>query len=110
MKKTLAVTVALLSLSMLATPGFSETKKGEKAGGKQTFEKLCASCHPNGGNIVNPKKPLGKKSLAANGIKSEKDLVAKMRNPGPGMSKFDAKTVPDKEAAAIANYILTTFK
>jgi len=53
---------------------------------------------------------LNKKALAANGIKSEKDIVGKMRNPGPGMTKFDAKAVPDKEATAIAKYILTTFK
>jgi len=33
-----------------------------------------------------------------------------MRSPGPGMTKFDAKTIPDKEAKAIADYILRTFK
>jgi cytochrome c6 len=33
-----------------------------------------------------------------------------MRNPGPGMTKFDKKTISDKEARAIADYILKTFK
>jgi cytochrome c6 len=33
-----------------------------------------------------------------------------MRNPGPGMNKFDEKTIPDKEAKMIADYILKTFK
>jgi cytochrome c6 len=33
-----------------------------------------------------------------------------MRKPGPGMTQFDKKTVPDKEANAIAVYILKTFK
>ena len=110
MKKITVVTVAMLSLSLFAAPGFCVTKKGDKIDAKAKFEQLCASCHPKGGNIVNPQKPLSKSSMAARGIKTEKDIVAKMRNPGPGMNKFDAKTVPDKEATAIAGYILKTFK
>ena len=109
MKKTLVVTAALLSVSMIATPGFCDTKKGEKIDGKREFEEHCAVCHPKGGNIVKADKPLSKKSLAAHGIKTEKEIVAKMRNPGPGMNKFDTKTISDKEATAIAKYILATF-
>lgn len=109
MKKVFVVTAALLSLSMFAAPGFCGTKKGGKIDAKQKFEEHCAVCHPNGGNIVKADKTLSKKSLAAHGIKTEKDIVAKMRNPGPGMNKFDAKQVPDKEATAIAGYILKTF-
>jgi len=105
MKKVLVITVAMLSLSMFASVGFCDTK-----GAKQSFDKFCASCHPNGGNIMNAQKTLSKKSMAARGIKNEKDIVAKMRNPGPGMSKFDAKAVPEKEATAIAGYVLKTFK
>jgi len=110
MKKVFTVTAAVLSLCVLATPGFSDTKKGEKIDAKHEFEEHCASCHPKGGNIINAQKTLSKKALAANGIKTDKDIVAKMRNPGPGMTKFDAKAVNDKEAKAIADYILKTFK
>ena len=39
-----------------------------------------------------------------------KDIIRNMRNPGPGMTVFDAKTIPDKEAKEIAGYILKTFK
>jgi len=109
MKKILVVTVATLSLSMFATAGFSAVKKGEKIDAKQKFEQHCAACHPKGGNIIKPDKTLSKKSMAAHGIKTGKDIVAKMRNPGPGMNKFDANTVPDKEAAAIAAYVLKSF-
>lgn len=109
MKKALALTGALL-VSLLATEGFSDTEKGGKIDAKKEFEKHCAVCHPNGGNIVNPQKPLNKSSLAANGVKTARDIVAKMRNPGPGMTKFDAKTMSNKEATAIAAYVLKTFK
>jgi len=33
-----------------------------------------------------------------------------MRNPGPGMTKFDEKTIPEETAKAIAEYILETFR
>ena len=109
MKKVLAVTVSVLSLTVVAAPGFCETKAG-KVDGKAKFEQLCAACHPEGGNIIKPDKSIGKKALAGRGIRKEKDVVAKIRNPGPGMTKFDAKALPDNEAEAVAKYILTTFR
>jgi cytochrome c6 len=110
MKKVLVVTAAMLSLSAFATPGFCDTKKGEKIDAKHEFEEHCASCHPKGGNIMKGDKTLSKKSLASHGIKTDKDIIAKMRNPGPGMTKFDEKALSQKDAKAIADYILKTFK
>lgn len=109
MKKTLIVSAAMLSVCAMAAPGICDIKGGKLDGGRE-FQEHCAACHPKGGNIVNPKKTLSKKVLAANGVKTDKDIIAKMRNPGPGMTKFDAKTIGDKEAKAIADYILKTFK
>jgi cytochrome c6 len=110
MKKALIAAVALLAVGSFATAGLADTKKGEKIDGAKEFKEHCAVCHPNGGNIINPKKPLDKKSLAANKVKTAKDIINTMRNPGPGMTKFDAKTISDKEAKAIADYIMKTFK
>ena len=110
MKKGLIAAVALLAVGSFATAGLADTKKGAKIDGAKEFKEHCAVCHPNGGNIINPKKPLDKKSLAANNVKTAKDIINKMRNPGPGMTKFDAKTISDKEAKAIADYVQKTFK
>ncbi len=78
--------------------------------GEEAFVKNCAVCHVNGGNTINPAKPINKKALEAKGIRKPADIVRQMRNPGPGMTRFDEKTIPDKEAKAIAEYILKTFK
>ncbi len=110
MKKVMITTVSALAVCLFATAGFSDMKKGEKLDAAKEFNEHCAVCHPNGGNIVNPKKTLKKADLAKNGIKDWKAIVKTMRNPGPGMTKFDDKTVPDKEAKAIAEYVLKTFK
>ena len=81
----------------------------EGSQGEEAFAKNCAVCHPGGKNSINPAKTLSKKALAANGIQGAADIVGKMRNPGPGMTQFDEKSIPDKTAKAIAEYILKTF-
>lgn len=110
MKKELIALFAIIAVCASAAVGFADIKKGEKIDGMKEFAEHCAVCHPNGGNVINPAKTLGKKELAANGIKSAREIIAKMRKPGPGMTKFDKKTIPDSEAKAIAEYILKTFK
>lgn len=78
--------------------------------GEELFGQHCTVCHPAGGNIINPEKPLHRKNREANGIKTAEDIIMTMRNPGPGMNKFDEKTISDQEAQAIAEYVLKTFK
>ena len=104
MKKRLIRAVTMLAIALFASTGFAATS------GKQGFEKNCAVCHKDGGNMVNPSKTLSKKDREANGVKSAKDIIAKMRKPGPGMTAFDTKTISDKEAKMIAVYIMNTFK
>ena len=112
MKKFMAASVAAISLCAFLAGGSiaAEKKQMKKISGEGEFKENCAICHPDGGNIINPAKTLHKKDLDAGGIKKPADIIAKMRKPGPGMTQFDKKTVPDKEANAIAVYILKTFK
>jgi len=110
MKKSSSTIAILLAVFLTATYGFCAGKKAEKIDGKKEFEKYCAVCHPNSGNIINPQKPLSAKSLKANKVAGVDNIVATMRNPGPGMTKFDEKTIPDKTAVAIAEYIIKTYK
>lgn len=86
-----------------------QAKQGEAKSGKTLFKQYCSICHPEGGNNVNPQKPLHKKEREANGVKTASDIVNKMRNPGPGMTIFDEKTIPYKDSQAIAEYVLRTF-
>lgn len=108
MKKMFVLFSVLIVLGLVfGTVGVAkETKKS----GETLFKDNCAPCHPEGGNIVNPKKTLSKKDREANKIKKAADIIKVMRNPGPGMTKFDDKTIPEKEAKQIAEYIIKTFK
>lgn len=109
MKAFPAVLFALAVASLLGTPA-SASGKDRLAEGKALFEKHCVSCHAGGGNIINPQKTLQAKDLKKHGIAKPEDIVKLMRHPGPGMLTFDEKTIPDKEAKKVAEYILKTFK
>jgi len=109
--KTLAKIGVLVVSVGLALPaaGLYAAEKKEAAGAK-LFQQKCAACHPDGGNIIKPGMTLLKKDREAHGVKTTKDIIGKMRNPGPGMTKFDTKMISDKEAKEIAEYILATYK
>ncbi|MGZ8430026.1 MAG: c-type cytochrome, partial [Candidatus Deferrimicrobiaceae bacterium] len=89
--------------------GLYAAEKMESKGAKQ-FQRHCAACHPDGGNIIKPAVTLHKKDMDAHGVKTADDIVGKMRNPGTGMTRFDTKMISDKDAKEIAQYILTAFK
>ncbi len=97
MKQELMVIIVTLGLLSLPTLSLAAMLSATKIDGAQEFKNHCEVCHPNG---------LDKKTLTANGIKTAKDIIAIMRNPGPGMTRFDVITIPDAEAKAIADYIL----
>jgi len=103
MKKLLSICAGVISLT-------AGTSIALAASGEELFKQHCAVCHPDGGNIIKPQHTLKKKDLAKNGIKDSKGVIKTLRSPGAGMTKFDAKTISDKDAKAIAEYVLKTFK
>jgi len=105
--KRASVIFMLISIIALVGAGISIQAAGKT--GEALFKEHCTVCHPDGGNIINPKKTLHKKDRDANGVKSEEDIIKLMRKPGAGMTSFDVKILSDKDAREIAKYILKTF-
>ncbi|MDH4230468.1 MAG: c-type cytochrome [Nitrospirota bacterium] len=108
--------VVLLSLFFISLTG--EEASSEKSG-ESLFKEHCSSCHPDGGNILNPSKTLHRKDREANNIHTAEDIIKKMRNPGPapthpqkwaGMTMFDVSKISNDEALKIADYIIKTFE
>jgi len=98
----------VIAFAAAGSIGLNNVESAEKTG-EQLFKDHCAVCHPEGGNIVNPKKTLVKKDLAASKIKTADDIIKTMRKPGPGMTAFDMKTISDKEARKIADFIFKKY-
>ena len=96
MNKGIILATLALSATMMASAAFA-------AGGEEIFKAKCASCHPDGGNIMNPKETL-------KGMKDSKKIVNKVRKGGGGMPAFDAKAISDADAKQLADYIIKTFK
>jgi cytochrome c6 len=109
MKKTLMISILAWFLVLFGNACHAGKSTDEKPG-EALFKQNCAVCHPDGGNIINPAFTLHKKDLNEHNITKPEQIVDKMRNPGPGMTKFDETTISDKDAEKIAKYVLETFK
>jgi cytochrome c6 len=83
---------------------------GNHPSGEALFKQYCSSCHPDGGNVSDPGRPLYGSALKRNHITAPEDIVRIMRNPLSRMIRFDVSTLSDRDARAIAEYILTAFK
>lgn len=98
MKKNILVASVVLSIGMLSTALFAAENNGEAV-----FKAKCASCHPDGGNVMKPK-------VTIRGIKNSKKIITQIRKGGGGMPAFDAKAISDTDAKLLADYIIKTFK
>jgi len=78
--------------------------------GEALFQQYCSPCHPDGGNVSDPKRTLHGSDLRSNQITRPGDIVRIMRNPISRMIRFDSATISDQDAMAIAEYVLTAFK
>jgi cytochrome c6 len=98
MKTTTLLTITALAMTTLAGTALAAGKSGEAV-----FKEKCAACHPDGGNIINPKATL-------RSARNAKVIVDKIRKGGNGMTAFDQKAISDAEAKAVAAYIVKNFK
>lgn len=89
-----------------ATP----SAQGAPRDGAALFKQYCAACHPDGGNVSDPKRTLYGSALKKNHISTCEDIVRIMRNPRSRMIRFDPSTLSDRDARTIAEYVLKTFR
>lgn len=97
MKKKFMMATVLLGVVTASAACFAET------GGEAIFKAKCASCHPDGGNVMKPEKTI-------KGMKNPKKIISQVRKGGGGMPAFDAKAISDADANLLASYIIKTFK
>jgi cytochrome c6 len=94
--------VSGLIVALLVTAAFgialAEDKNADTKPGSVLFQEKCSSCHPDGSNLRNPKKPI-------KDLRNKQKIVAKIRKGGNGMTAFDVKTLSEPEAKHIADYV-----
>ena len=95
---SIVAATVVLSIGMTSAAAFAA-----ETGGEAIFKAKCASCHPDGGNVMKPKESI-------RGIKSSKKIITQVRKGGGGMPAFDTKAISDADAKLLADYIIKTFK
>jgi cytochrome c6 len=117
-KMILVVLILTVSVCLFATAPFAKDRPKGKSGA-ELFSHFCVECHPDGGNLLDPKKTLRKADREVNNIMTAEDIINKIWNVGPfamhpesrlTMKRFNPATIPYEDALAIANYIKETFK
>lgn len=93
-----------------AAPSPTPTQQTRLNTGEALFKQYCAPCHPDGGNVSDPQRTLRGSALRNKNIAKPEAIVNIMRHPISRMIRFDETTIPDKDALAIAEYILTSFQ
>lgn len=109
MKKA-GIGVSFMVMVFLCAAVACGQNQGPDSGGEGLFKRFCQACHPNGKNVVNPAKTLYTQDLKKSNRETPEAIVKIIRKAPAGMTSFDEKTIPDKDAEAIARYILQTFK
>jgi cytochrome c6 len=94
----------------VAPAGSASTAQEPARDGEALFKQYCAACHPNGGNVNDPERSLYGSVLRRKQITTPEDIVRIMRNPLSRMIRFDPSTLSDRDARAIAEYVLKAFK
>jgi cytochrome c6 len=101
----LAGALGTAAFSIVGGTALADAQKAGETG----FKTHCSACHFGGGNVIKPDKTLSKADREKHGIRTAQDIISLMRKPGSGMTVFDEKTLPDKDAKEIAEYILKTY-
>jgi len=105
-----AFTHGILGLLGGDTNGYSiadsgQDKESQKtsliSAGADIFNAHCRSCHPNGGNIINPHKPV----RGSQELRDFDTFLAFIRNPASPMPSFTQGTISDKRAEELYTYI-----
>lgn len=105
-----AITHGILGLLGGETIGYGMEGSGQdkesqktslKSAGADIFNSHCRACHQNGGNIINPDKPI----IGSRKLKDFDTFLAFIRNPNSTMPSFSQGTISDKRAKELYEYI-----
>jgi len=80
--------------------------KPTELAGEKTYNAYCAGCHPRGGNVVKPDKPL----RSAPQLTSFEAFLTLLRGPVAPMPSFSDKQISDGEARNLYDYITNVLK
>jgi cytochrome c6 len=97
--------VAAISVALLSFGGFGQVTA--KSGvGEEAFQEHCSSCHPNGGNVIEPEDTI----KGSPKLKDFKTFLSWIRKPVQPMPTFSASQISEEQARQLYDYIIEASK
>lgn len=106
MKNIYVVPLLVISSFLLLTGMGSAQETGKGDAGREEFQTNCSSCHPKGGNVIKPGKPIKDSKKLANA----KVFLGWIRKPVAPMPSFPAAKISDQQADELYRYIVMAAK
>jgi mono/diheme cytochrome c family protein len=101
MKLTQILIVAGMVVGVFVATGLTQGSSPGDAG-ELIFKKNCMGCHPGGGNVIKPDKPV----KGALQLKTFAAFLVWIRNPVAPMPAYSSTTISDDQAKKLYDYIL----
>jgi mono/diheme cytochrome c family protein len=101
MKLSLILFIAGMAVVLFVAAGPVPGSASGNAG-EAIFKENCMACHPGGGNVVKPDKPM----KGAPQLKQFGSFLTWIRNPVQPMPPFSPATISDDQAKKLYEYIL----
>jgi len=88
--------------AQLVYPSKAQATPEQYKAGERIFLANCSACHPQGGNVIKPDKPL----INSPKLKDLKTFIKWVRNPDPPMPVYSPSKVSDQEAGELYQYVV----
>jgi len=88
--------------AQLVYPSKAQATPDRYKAGERIFLANCSACHPQGGNVIKPNKPI----INAPAIKELKTFVVWIRKPVAPMPVFGQSQISDQQADELYRYIV----
>jgi cytochrome c6 len=100
-KTFLVMFAAGMALGAFVAAGLTQDAAPGGAG-EAFFKQNCMGCHPGGGNVIKPDKPL----TGASQLKTFEAFLTWIRNPVQPMPTYSPAKISDEQAKKLYDYIV----
>jgi mono/diheme cytochrome c family protein len=97
--------VAAVCIALLSFGGFGQASAKSKIG-EEEFKKNCSSCHPKGGNVIEPEDTI----KGSPKLRDFKTFLSWIRKPVQPMPTFSASQISEEQARQLYDYIVEASK
>jgi cytochrome c6 len=99
------LSVAAICVALLSIAGFAQVTAKSKIG-EEEFKKNCASCHPNGGNVIEPEDTI----KGSPKLRDFETFLSWIRKPVQPMPTFSPSQLSEEQARQLYDYIVEATK